>query len=131
MFADVNRSIILNLNSTKKMNGITKAGLTVPFLLGFVYIATYIFPNFLPSLRELDYPIRDYLQILLGLSMVLLLIRLRRFKNLGNGEKNKWTWLILIYGMISAPIYIWSVDDQLVEKNRALESESISQNTIN
>lgn len=59
----------------------------------------------------------------LYLVQYLLLVRiLWSFKHIDRSIKSNWTWLLLIYGMITSFIFIWKRMDELEKENTSKET---------
>jgi hypothetical protein len=52
-----------------------------------------------------------------------LIYRVWSYKNIEKRIKSEWTWLFLLFSIISAPVYIWIKDDELCEINKAVTSK--------
>lgn len=51
------------------------------------------------------------------ISMIILIIRLWNFNFVERSKKTTWTWLMLFFNIITILIYIWGIDDKLLEND--------------
>lgn len=92
-----------------------KIALTLPSLLGFSYLLIAWFPEefhwLVPSMKAHYIQIAS-LQGLIILQLVVLIRKLWSFEGLAKSKKKEWTWLLILYGLVTAPIFIWKRIDE-------------------
>ncbi|MDP2684498.1 MAG: hypothetical protein Q8P20_05600 [bacterium] len=95
--------------------------LSAPTILGLFYMLTFWFPSefiwVFPSMKSYHIQMLTF-QALTIIQIVVLLRRLWSFKSLAMNKKKKWTWIIIIFNVISSQIYIWRKDKEFEEINK-------------
>lgn len=98
------------------MTKLTKIFLTIPSIIGIVYMFTFWSIDFFKWITnnvvgfEFQAPIVNGL-ILLQIGY--LIYRLWNYKNVEKKTKTEWTWLLVIFNFISSLFFIWKKDDEL------------------
>ena len=98
-----------------------KVLLTLSYLIGLIYVATHISTDFFRWITNnfIPYEQQNLLTAVITYPAVIYLIyRLWSFKNVDNSTKGSWTFLLLFFGVITIPLYIWKIDYDLMEKNQ-------------
>ena len=102
------------------MTQANKILLTIPSILGLSYMLTFWFPTefhwLVPSMKVYYIQVGT-LQALTILQLVILIRKLWSFKNLEKSKKMDWTWLLIIFNLITSLIFIWKRVDEFEELN--------------
>jgi len=98
----------------------SKILLTIPSILGLSYMLTFWFPVELhwlvPSMKAYNIQI-GIIQTLTIIQLVVLIRKLWSFKNLEKSKKSDWTWILILFSLISSLIFIWKKVDEFEEIN--------------
>ena len=102
------------------MKKIYKILLSIPSLFGLFYMVTYVYPSSFKWIYQLeqDYSIDSIQKVLTFVPVIILIVRIWKFKNVKKDVKYTWTWLLFFFNLITAVIYVWFFDDKLVEINK-------------
>ena len=102
------------------MTKANKILLSIPSILGLSYILTFWFPTefhwLVPSMKAYYFQI-GILQTLIILQLVILIRKLWSFKNLDKSKKKNWTWLLILYNLLTCLFFIWKQLDEFEELN--------------
>jgi len=105
------------------MKSPTKILLSIPSIIGLAYMWTFIDPksiawisNNIVSFEYQSPTITSLILIQLGY----LIYRLWSYKNIGGEKKLEWTFLFIVFNVITCLIYIWQKDGQFELMNQKI-----------
>ena len=103
------------------MNTFSKTILSIPSLIGLVYLLTFIYPKSVAWISNniIDFEYQGPLVNVLTIVQIgYLIYRLWNFKNVKKSTKNNWTFSLILFNIIASLIYIWRKDEELLIKNK-------------
>lgn len=100
---------------------------TLPSVL---ILATFLFPRKFPLIefKQADDPMFSYyfhmsiVFVIIVFQIVILLRKIRSYKNVEKSIKSKWTGILLMYNTLGAVVFVWSKVDELELLNSENES---------
>lgn len=83
--------------------------LTIPSVLEWVYFIACIFPVDFARIVPLSMYFTDIgvIYCFRIIQIIILLLILWRLKNLEKSKKWEWTWIMILFTAIGAPLFIW------------------------
>ena len=103
------------------MNKLTKIILTIPALIGLIYMITFWSIDFFRWITNNIVPF-EYQNLVVSIifypALIFLIYSLWSYKKVDKENKWKWTFILIFFGIIAMPIYVWKTDDDLREKNK-------------
>jgi len=88
---------------------------------------TFMFPEkftwLIPDMK-IYYILSLTIKALLIIQTVILIVRVWSYKNVSKSIKTNWTWLLILFGIITSLIYIWKKDNELIEINNTVHNNS-------
>ena len=102
------------------MKSPTKILLSIPSIIGLAYMWTFIDPKSIAWISNNIVPFEFQSPIITSLILIqlgYLIYRLWSYKNIVREKKSEWTFLLIIFNVITCLIYIWQKDDQFESKN--------------
>jgi len=106
------------------MTKLTKILLTIPSIVGIIYLLTFWSINFLEWITNNVVSFEYQAPIVNGLILIqigYLIYKLWNYKNIDKDKKTMWTVLLVIFNCIASLIFIWKKDK---------EFEQIDKNTV-
>lgn len=103
------------------MEKTTKIFLSIPPIIGILYMLTYMYPtefNWLIPDMTVYYGLTTIINLSILTTVIILIRRLWNFKNTDSSKKSTWTWLMILFNAVTALIYIWKIDDQMTRENK-------------
>lgn len=103
-----------------KLNKITKIALSIPSILGFIFLISL----FLPALKNwtekyLEREIQGIIILtLVAIQATILIFRIWSFKNIDKNKKGENTYFLIGFNFIAALSYIWKTDDYFIKMNK-------------
>ena len=98
--------------------------LTFPSVIGFSYMFTFLFPTefhwLVPSM-EIYYLQTGIIQLFTIIQIIILIRKLWSFKNIEKSKKTEWTWLLILFTMLTSVIFIWKKVDEFDKLNNSSE----------
>lgn len=95
--------------------------LSIPSILGILYMLTFIYPTkfvwLIPDMTAY-YALTISINVAVLTTLIILIRRLWNFKSVDRSKKSNWTWLMIIFNSLTILIYIWKIDDQLTTENK-------------
>ena len=107
------------------MKSLTKILLSIPSIIGLVYIWTFINPKSIVwfSKNIVSYEFQSpIVNSLVLFQLGYLIFRLWSYKNIEKELKSEWTFLLIFFNVVTCLIYIWKKDDQFELMNQKLSS---------
>jgi hypothetical protein len=90
-------------------------------------MTTFMYPEkftwLIPDMKTY-YILTLTIKALLIIQIVILIVRVWSYKNISKSIKINWTWLLLLFGIITSLIYIWKKDNELIEINNTVHNNS-------
>lgn len=105
------------------MNIPAKILLTVAYTIGLIYVATFFSVDFFRWYTNniISYEQQNLmLAVITYPTLIYLIYRFWSFKNIDNSTKGIWTFILLFFGVIKIPIYVWKADDDLVRRHQKI-----------
>ncbi len=106
------------------MTNTYKILLTFPSVIGFSYMFTFLFPTefhwLVPSM-EIYYLQIGIIQLFTIIQIIILIRKLWSFKNIEKSKKTEWTWLLILFTMLTSVIFIWKKVDEFDKLNNSSE----------
>ena len=97
-----------------------KVILTIPAFIGLIYVLTFFSVDFFLWISKNIIPF-EYQTLTVGIvsypPMIYIIYRLWSFKNIEKEIKWNWTFLLILFTIVTMPIYIWKKDDELIKEN--------------
>ena len=94
--------------------------LTTPVVIGLIHTLTFFSVNFFLWISKNIVPF-EYQNLVVSLffypALIYLIYRLWSFKNIKKEVKWNWTFLLILFTIVTMPIYIWKKDDELIKEN--------------
>lgn len=94
--------------------------LSIPSVLGILYLVTFWFPTkfgwLFPTMNAYNVQM-IVLNILIILQLIILIRKLYSFKSIEKSTKTNWTLLLIFFGQITTWIFIWWKVDEFEGKN--------------
>ena len=103
------------------MKSLTKILLSIPSIIGLVYMWTFIDPKSIAwfSNHVVSYEFQGpILNFLILIQLGYLIYRLWGYKNINKEKKTEWTFLLIVFNFITCLIYIWKKDDHFELMNQ-------------
>ena len=103
------------------MTKLTKILLTIPSVIGIVYMITFLSIDFFKWITNNIVGYEYQTPILYGLIILqsgYLIYRLWNYKNVKKKVKVEWTWLLIIGNFITSLFFIWKKENELTQKNK-------------
>jgi hypothetical protein len=90
-------------------------------------MTTFMFPEkftwMIPDMKTY-YILSLTIKALLIIQTVILIVRVWSYKNVSKSIKTNWTWLLILFGIITSLIYIWKKDNELIEISNTVHNNS-------
>ena len=105
------------------MKRLTKIILTLAYLVGLIYVATLISPDFFLWITINVAPYEQQTIFFAAITypaIIFLIFRLWSYKNIDQSTKGSWTFLLLFFGIITIPYYVWKKDYDLLQSNQEI-----------
>ena len=102
------------------MNRVTKILLTIPSIIGIAYMATFWSNDFFVWITNNVIDFEYQIPIINGIVLLqigYLIYRLWNYKNIEKKTKTEWTYILIIFNVISSLIFIWKKDNELNKIN--------------
>ncbi len=103
------------------MKSHTKILLSLPSIIGLVYLCTFIYPKWIAwfSNNVVSYEFQiPIINSLLLIQLGYLIYRLWGYKNVDKEKKSEWTFFLIVFNVIACLIYIWKKDGQFELMNQ-------------
>lgn len=103
------------------MTKLTKIILTIPSIIGIVYMVTFLSNDFFKWITNNIVGFEYQGPIVNGLILIqiaYLIYRLWNYKNVEKKIKTEWTCFLVIFNFISSLFFIWKKDSALNEMNK-------------
>jgi len=104
-------------------NKFLKIFLSIPSILGLLYMITFIYPKTIAWLHnniiEYDYQ-APIIRILLIIQIIYLIYKLWSYKNIEKSDKTTWTLFLVFFNIIASLVYIWKKDGEFQRMNSKL-----------
>ncbi len=94
--------------------------LSIPPVIGLLYMLTFIFPtkfNWLIPDMLTYYILTISISLSIQFIIAILIWKIWNYKNVEKSEKWNWTLLLLFFNSITILIYVWKIDDQNINEN--------------
>ncbi|RFN58545.1 hypothetical protein [Marixanthomonas ophiurae] len=99
----------------------SKIILTIPVVIGLIYTLTFFSVDFFLWISKNIAPF-EYQTLTVGIiiypPMIYIIYRLWSFKNIEKEIKWNWTFLLILFTIVTMPMYIWKKDDELFKENK-------------
>ncbi len=102
------------------MTKLTKILLTIPSIIGIVYMLTFLSVDFFKWITNNIIGFEYQGIIVNGIILMqigYLIYRLWNYKNVERKIKMEWTWLLIIFNFLSSLIFIWKKDTEFKNLN--------------
>ncbi|CAM3990382.1 MULTISPECIES: hypothetical protein [Flavobacterium] len=102
------------------MTKLTKILLTIPSIIGIVYMLTFLNVDFFKWITNNIIGFEYQGIIVNGIILMqigYLIYRLWNYKNVERKIKMEWTWLLIIFNFLSSLIFIWKKDTEFKNLN--------------
>lgn len=102
------------------MTKLTKILLTIPSIIGIVYMLTFLSVDFFKWITNniIDFEYQGIIANGIILMQIgYLIYRLWNYKNVERKIKMEWTWLLIIFNFLSSLIFIWKKDTEFKNLN--------------
>ena len=102
------------------MTKLTKIVLTVPSIIGILYLITFFTTDFLAWITTNIIEFKYQAPILNGIILIqlaYLIYRLWNYKNIDKHHKTSWTALLVVFNCVTSIIFIWKKDDEFKRLN--------------
>jgi len=99
----------------------TKVLLSIPSIIGLAYMWTFIDPKSIAWISNNFVSFKYQSPILTSLILIqlgYLIYRLWSYKNIGREKKTEWTFLLIVFNVITCLFYIWQKDGQFELMNQ-------------
>ena len=113
------RGFLLMKLRLSKLNRITKIVLSIPSIIGFIFLISL----FVPELKNwIEKYLEREIQGIIVLTLVIiqatiLIFRIWSFKNVDRNKKGENTYYLIGFNFIAALSYIWNTDDYFIKLN--------------
>lgn len=94
--------------------------LTIPAFIGLIYTLTFfsvdLYLWIINNIISFEYH-NLTISIIIYPTIAYLIYRLWSFENIEKEIKWNWTFLLILFSLVTMPIYIWKKDDELIKEN--------------
>lgn len=107
-------------NSFSNMSFGKKSILTIPSIIGIIFMLTFFNVDFFKWLNNniINYVYQGVIvNGIILFQIIYLIFRLWSYRNIDKETKTKWTWILFLFSFISSLFYIWKKDNEFYKKN--------------
>ncbi|PIB27880.1 hypothetical protein [Maribacter sp. 4G9] len=115
------------------MSNFTKILLTIPSMIGLVYMWTFIYPKSIAWISNniVAYEFQNpFVTSLILIQLGYLIHRLWSFKNIQKEKKTNWTLLLVIFNVVTSLIFIWKKYSEFEQHDKYSLSSEESSNKV-